>query len=73
MKTNQTIKCQVCGSVMFPDLQREGGYEELRYRCLKDCRGSGYSQVRRVPSLWPERKVTREDFKREGKENQGRG
>lgn len=52
------MKCKVCGSVMFPDLHREGVLEELRYRCLKDCRGSELSQIRQVKGLPKQRRIT---------------
>lgn len=56
------LHCQVCGGPLFPWLNREGSFEELSYACAKTCRGSGYWQIRRIPTLWPMRKVTREDF-----------
>lgn len=60
------MKCKVCGAVMFPDLKRQGAFEELRYRCLKDCRGSEVSAIRRIPGMGIERPVTREDFQAMG-------
>jgi hypothetical protein len=33
-------KCSVCGSAMLFEQTNEGKWEERRWRCLKDCRGS---------------------------------
>ncbi len=33
-------KCSVCGSAMIFEQTREGNWEERRWRCAKDCRGS---------------------------------
>lgn len=60
--SNSLMRCKVCGGPTFPDLHREGGWEELRYRCIKDCRGSELSQVRKIPFGVPEREVRKEDF-----------